>query len=223
VRCFAAKRVCGRAECAARSASMTARYLPPQTSPTTGTTSPRTSHRSRRFFILTDQNHRSPAPSRLLSANDLACFVCSVVNALATPPLRYQSLAGKSVINTRTKNQATPCGWSFLWLFEGRDSTERPQNTAVRCFAAKRVCGRAECAARSASMTARYLPPQTSPTTGTTSPRTSHRSRRFFILTDQNHRSPAPSRLLSAIHCVTAEDRAFLARTMIPLASSVRL
>ncbi len=33
--------------------------------------------------------------------HDPACFVCSVVNALATAPLRYQSLAGKSVINTR--------------------------------------------------------------------------------------------------------------------------
>jgi len=40
------------------------------------------------------KRHRSNAPSRLLSASDLACFVCSLASALATPPLRYQSLAG---------------------------------------------------------------------------------------------------------------------------------
>ncbi|MBQ6904059.1 MAG: hypothetical protein IJQ26_06015, partial [Lachnospiraceae bacterium] len=38
--------------------------------------------------------HRSPAPLRLLSASDHACCGCSVASAHATPPLRYQSLAG---------------------------------------------------------------------------------------------------------------------------------
>jgi hypothetical protein len=57
------------------------------------TTSPRTSHRSRRLFMLCVKSHRSPSPLRLLSAVDHACCGCSVVNALTTPSLRYQSPA----------------------------------------------------------------------------------------------------------------------------------
>ena len=72
---------------------------------TWGATSPRTSNRSRRHFSFWRKRHRSPSPLRLLSANDHACCGCSVVNVLATPPRRYQSLAGKSVINRRTKEK----------------------------------------------------------------------------------------------------------------------
>ena len=45
------------------------------------------------IIIFTDQNRRSPAPSRLLSAKGLARIFCSVVNALATKILRYQPFA----------------------------------------------------------------------------------------------------------------------------------
>ena len=98
------------------------------------TTSPRTSHRSRRFFILTDQNHRSPAPSRLLSTSDPACFVCSVVNALATPPLRYQSLAGKSVINTRATKMTAHEAVFFVAKGIGRDYSARTVSSVLKPF-----------------------------------------------------------------------------------------
>ncbi len=86
----------------------------------TRTTSSRASLGLRRLFCFTNKSSLRFVSPLLLSAiqstplryrgrsrvprayHDHACFVCSVVNALATSPLRYQSLAGKSVINTRT-------------------------------------------------------------------------------------------------------------------------
>jgi hypothetical protein len=139
VRCFAAKRVCGRAECAARSASMTARYLPPQTSPTTGTMSSRASLSSRRFFYFINKSSHRLASPLLLSAKGHARIFCSLVNAFATKIYRYQPFAGKSVINTRTKNQATPCGWLFcVRLTEGT----RPCAPSLTAYPTPRCGGR---------------------------------------------------------------------------------
>jgi len=57
---------------------------------------------------------RSPAPSRLLSANDPARFACSVVNALATAHCRYQSFAVRPFGCKRPRNEkaalSTFCG-----------------------------------------------------------------------------------------------------------------
>ena len=59
-------------------------------------TSSRASHSSRRFFYFINKpSHRLVSPL-LLSASDLACCGCSLVNAFATPSRRYQSFAGKS-------------------------------------------------------------------------------------------------------------------------------
>ncbi len=50
-----------------------------------------------------------------------------------------------------------------FWFSNRGDSTERPQNDAVRRFAARRLCGRADCEAWNASRTARYPSPQRNP------------------------------------------------------------
>ena len=52
--------------------------------PTFRATSPPTSNRSRRLFMLCIQNHRSPSPLRLLSEKGLARFTCSLASAFTT-------------------------------------------------------------------------------------------------------------------------------------------
>ena len=78
----------------------------------------------------------------------------------------------------------------FWYVAIRGDLTERPQNDTERRFAARRLCGRAECAGRSASMTARYPPPQRNPANRTTSPRTSNRSRRHFFFRENGTAHP---------------------------------
>jgi hypothetical protein len=49
------------------------------------------------IFIIRSKRHRSPAPSRLLSAKGLARIFCSVVNALTTKTCRYQPFAVRAL------------------------------------------------------------------------------------------------------------------------------
>ena len=72
----------------------------PQRNPANRTTSSRASLSSRRFlYLINKSSHRLVSPL-LFSANDLACFSCSLVNALATFPQRYQSFAGMARLMT---------------------------------------------------------------------------------------------------------------------------
>ncbi len=64
--------------------------------------------------MLCIKNHRSLAPSRLLSAKGHVRIFCSLVNAFATKISHYQPFAVKSVISTRTKEKPTPRGGFFF-------------------------------------------------------------------------------------------------------------
>ena len=66
-------------------------------SPTTGTTSSRTSYRSRRRFLFQSKRHLSFTPSLLLSAKGHARLACPLVNALTTARCRYRPFAGYKV------------------------------------------------------------------------------------------------------------------------------
>ena len=76
-------------------------------SPTTGTTSSRTSYRSRRRFLFQSKRHLSFTPSLLLSAKGHARLACSLVNALTTARCRYQPFAGFRVCRYHHSRQTT--------------------------------------------------------------------------------------------------------------------
>jgi len=59
----------------------------------------------RRLFCFTNKSSLRFVPLRLLSAKGHARFACSLASALTTARCRYQPFAGKSVINTRTKEK----------------------------------------------------------------------------------------------------------------------
>ena len=92
--------------------------------------------------------------------------------------------------------KSVPAGGGFFVLM--RDSTERPQNAAVRRFAAKRLCGRAENEVRSTRSTARYPLPKRNPSLCATSSRASLGSRRFVFFISKSSRRFVPPLLLSA-------------------------
>ena len=94
--------------------------------PVIPTTSSRTMYRSRRLFFW--KVIGSLTPSLLLSAKSHACYCCSLVNVLTTPPRRYQLFAGLNLFQNFSQASFS------LPVDRSRASTRKSRSGLFLCY-----------------------------------------------------------------------------------------